>query len=121
MSYSELFWKCWLFCYGSLLDKFLKNASNKVKFWAKHLFWLVSCIICKDFFNTITSKNVNRKKKNWLYFMFREMQNDTDDTNKQIIIAEFLTLILSVGEPLPIACFGKISVLLNFLIENQWC
>lgn len=43
------------------------------------------------------------------------MQNDTDDFNKQIILAEFLTLILSVGEPLPITCFGKMLVLLHSL------
>lgn len=36
------------------------------------------------------------------------MQNDQDDFNKQIILAEFLTLILSAGETLPISCFGKI-------------
>lgn len=40
--------------------------------------------------------------------MFRDMQNDKDDFNKQIILAEFLTLILSVGETLPISCFGEI-------------
>lgn len=39
--------------------------------------------------------------------MFRDMQNDKDDFNKKIILAEFLTLILSVGETLPISCFGK--------------
>lgn len=39
--------------------------------------------------------------------MFRDMQSEKDDVNKQMIIAEFLTLILSVGEKLPITCFGK--------------
>lgn len=39
--------------------------------------------------------------------MFRDLQNDKDDIEKQIILAEFLTLILSVGETLPISCFGK--------------
>lgn len=38
------------------------------------------------------------------------MQNDKDDFNKQIILAEFLTLILSVGETLPISCFGNIKL-----------
>lgn len=37
------------------------------------------------------------------------MQNDKDDFDKQIILAEFLTLILSVGETLPISCFGNIN------------
>lgn len=39
--------------------------------------------------------------------MFRDIQNDNNDFNKQIILAEFLTLVLSVGESLPIICFGK--------------
>lgn len=39
--------------------------------------------------------------------MFRDMQNNKEDFTKQIILAEFLTLILSVGETLPISCFGK--------------
>lgn len=39
--------------------------------------------------------------------MFRDIQNNNDDLNKQVILAEFLTLILSVGENLPISCFGK--------------
>jgi len=42
--------------------------------------------------------------------MFRDMQNNKDDLNKQVILAEFLTLILSVGETLPISCFGKIFI-----------
>lgn len=45
------------------------------------------------------------------------MQNDKDDFNKQIILAEFLTLILSVGETLPISCFGKILYHHFFKVE----
>lgn len=40
--------------------------------------------------------------------MFRDMQNDKDNFDKQIVLSEFLTLILSVGESLPISCFGNI-------------
>uniref|UniRef100_A0A2S2P683 NCK-interacting protein with SH3 domain n=1 Tax=Schizaphis graminum TaxID=13262 RepID=A0A2S2P683_SCHGA len=38
------------------------------------------------------------------------MQNNKDDLNKQVILAEFLTLILSVGETLPISCFEYMNV-----------
>jgi len=53
--------------------------------------------------------------------MFRDIQNNKDDLNKQVILAEFLTLILSVGETLPTSCFGKTFNLDSFtklLINN---
>ncbi|VVC45571.1 Domain of unknown function DUF2013,SH3 domain [Cinara cedri] len=40
----------------------------------------------------------------------RDVQNDKDDFNKQIILAEFLTLVLSVGETLPISCFEYMNL-----------
>ncbi|CAI6365726.1 unnamed protein product [Macrosiphum euphorbiae] len=40
----------------------------------------------------------------------RDMQNNKEDLNKQVILSEFLTLILSVGETLPISCFEYMNV-----------
>ncbi|KAF0748384.1 NCK-interacting protein with SH3 domain, partial [Aphis craccivora] len=40
----------------------------------------------------------------------RDIQNNKDDLSKQVILAEFLTLILSVGETLPISCFEYMNV-----------
>lgn len=40
----------------------------------------------------------------------RDIQNNKEDLNKQVILAEFLTLILSVGETLPISCFEYMNV-----------
>lgn len=40
----------------------------------------------------------------------RDIQNNKDDLSKQVILAEFLTLILSVGETLPITCFEYMNV-----------
>ncbi|XP_050421575.1 NCK-interacting protein with SH3 domain [Adelges cooleyi] len=40
----------------------------------------------------------------------REMQNDVDDDDKKMLLAEFLTLVLSVGETLPIICFEYMNL-----------
>ncbi|XP_025207112.1 NCK-interacting protein with SH3 domain [Melanaphis sacchari] len=54
----------------------------------------------------------------------RDMQNNKDDLSKQVILAEFLTLILSVGETLPISCFEFMNVdfvtkILSDIEDNQ--
>jgi len=54
----------------------------------------------------------------------RDIQNDKDDFNKQMVLAEFLTLILSVGETLPLSCFEYMNLdfvtkILNDIEDNN--
>jgi len=58
-----------------------------------------------NFFNT-KNKDPTLNMFYFIIYIFRDIQNDKDDFNKQMVLAEFLTLILSVGETLPLSCFG---------------